>query len=372
VGPFGMQIGKTLFVPWFSVIFLFVFCGLILPVGAQDNEACLQCHKSPDLMGKLPQLISLHVKPDRFAQSIHAQKGVTCLDCHADITGLGKGKAFPHPKYLSPVDCSECHEDASKSYLKSVHAEARRKGQKLAPLCAACHDYHYVQKATGVALENTRNGTCLACHAPERSHNWLPEKEVHLTFIECLVCHTPKSETAVVLSLYDNSSKQAVDTGAVLADLGVTDQKVMAGLDKNKDEKVDLAEFNELAHLFRTHKVKVDFWGEMVAKPSVQDHEIALLPQMKACSRCHAKDAPLFGRVFLRLQMPSGKVRYVKADQGVLASPHVADFFSVEGGERLSIDQWGWGIVLAVLGLVILHLFIRTASSLLRQKRRGE
>lgn len=59
-----------------------------------DNGTCLGCHNSKDLSVKLAsgEVLPLFVDPSVYNSSIHGVKGLTCVSCHANISG------YPHPK----------------------------------------------------------------------------------------------------------------------------------------------------------------------------------------------------------------------------------------------------------------------------------
>ncbi len=357
-----------------TLSFLFLLMSILPEPGAwaatDDNQECLQCHRSPDLVGKLPNLTSLCVKPAPFNESVHATNGLGCLDCHSDIPGLGKGKDFPHPRYMAPVKCSSCHDEAAASYLKSVHATARKKGNKMAPLCATCHDYHYGRELGQFPFEKGTNDTCRQCHHPERHHNWLPEKETHLMFIECLVCHTPEPENTILLSLYDRHSGHRVDTSDAIGKLAGSGKSLKKALDQNNNQLIDVEEFHALARVFKIEKLKLEFWGEMTVKTSAQGHRIGVFKKMKDCKTCHASDSLFFNQVYLSVTVPGGTVEHLKMHRDVLSSPLVADFFTVHEAKGVSLDRLGWIFVLGVAGLVGLHLAVRGLTFPLRIRKR--
>jgi hypothetical protein len=90
---------------------------------AQQNAACLQCHRATN-----PGLAA------EWQASTHAQKGVGCYDCHgADKTKAG---AFQHngatiAVIVSPKDCGRCHQKEVDQQKGSHHAKA---GEILASL----------------------------------------------------------------------------------------------------------------------------------------------------------------------------------------------------------------------------------------------
>src|SRR5512146_119258 len=108
---------------------------------ALDNGQCFDCHgdagittwSKDDLasnvkeggppkvardIGLFPD-ITLHVDPDKYKASVHAD--LSCTDCHGDISAL------PHLARLKPVDCSGCHSEVAAVYAKSRHMVVKKK-----------------------------------------------------------------------------------------------------------------------------------------------------------------------------------------------------------------------------------------------------
>jgi nitrate/TMAO reductase-like tetraheme cytochrome c subunit len=119
----------------------------------------------------LPSGEELYVTIDQAAvdRSAHAQAGITCGECHTDIT------TYPHretpvqnlrdvPEFYSQV-CGECHEEVLGRYAESVHAQIRASGEpgaENAATCSDCHNPHYqplAEKRSNIVA------TCARCHS---------------------------------------------------------------------------------------------------------------------------------------------------------------------------------------------------------------
>jgi hypothetical protein len=160
------------------------------------NDKCLKnCHEQPNFGAGARSgiLRDLHVDPKAFILSIHGQKGVECIDCHAD-----SDPNF-HPRAgLKKVDCRACHAekppadvfppDALKKlqakgikpppkesrkgdgWMKTVHAKAWLAKDPAAPSCASCHTAHYQRPAKDpLSTVNRANlpQTCGLCHVDQ-------------------------------------------------------------------------------------------------------------------------------------------------------------------------------------------------------------
>ncbi|MBM3216090.1 hydroxylamine oxidoreductase [Candidatus Poribacteria bacterium] len=84
---------------------------------SSDNAKCIDCHSQPS---------NARTAVMQWKESVHAQKGVGCLECHsaedADVD------AFEHYTYtiatvVSPKDCSKCHREVFDQFQRSHHAQ---------------------------------------------------------------------------------------------------------------------------------------------------------------------------------------------------------------------------------------------------------
>ncbi len=112
-------------------------CALAVPSVAQENDECLACHGDKSATGtKKGRTISVFVDGKKFNGSMHGS--LPCVSCHADLAG----KEFPHDEELLPVDCGTCHTSEQELQAKSLHGQAAKKGDPLAPHCKDCHGNH--------------------------------------------------------------------------------------------------------------------------------------------------------------------------------------------------------------------------------------
>lgn len=131
---------------------------------APTNDDCLVCHGDPETRRANGQ--SLAVDAARFAQSVHGQLELTCVDCHADLATA----ELPHAEKLARVDCSSCHDTAVAAYNKSVHAAAVTAGRPNAATCASCHTAHGILPSKDPASTTYHLNlptTCGACHGAQ-------------------------------------------------------------------------------------------------------------------------------------------------------------------------------------------------------------
>ncbi len=157
-----------------------------------DDKCLDKCHGVPGFAAgdETGRLRDLYVDPAGFVQSVHARKGIECVDCHVD--------ADPnfHPRTGYPdVDCRACHaakppadaypphalarlkakgikrppEEARKAegWMKTRHGRAWAAGRENAPFCRDCHTAHRIFPAEDPRSSVNRarlRETCGRCH----------------------------------------------------------------------------------------------------------------------------------------------------------------------------------------------------------------
>ncbi|RNC66654.1 MAG: cytochrome C [Desulfuromonadales bacterium] len=129
---------------------------------AQMETVCLQCHEPQPGKGGAP------VK--KWRESIHAENGISCHDCHGGDPKDSANAMSPARGFLGvpkesaiPAFCGRCHVGISEDYLKSAHGRALGKG---GPSCVTCHDAHATKKVT---LDIINEKLCSRCHSYDRA-----------------------------------------------------------------------------------------------------------------------------------------------------------------------------------------------------------
>ncbi len=143
-----------------------------------SNDTCLACHSMEGMQKNFADgsLLVLTIDKERFAQSVHAAEGLTCVSCHTDIAG------FPHPEVkaqnareytIQQVSlCKQCHTEQFEKSMDSVHQKALDAGNANAAVCIDCHNPHQQSRLkdpqTGQTLPEMRvliPQTCARCHS---------------------------------------------------------------------------------------------------------------------------------------------------------------------------------------------------------------
>ena len=155
-----------------------IFVCSFLPVAAQSNETCLECHSAPTLTAeRAGKQISLFVDMKVFSGSIH--KDLECASCHTDAAV----EEFPHPERLQSVRCGNCHDDEQVDFDASIHGKALAQKAPYAPTCTECHGKHDV----------------LAAGAPEA-----PTFKMNIPYL-CGKCHREGAPVANVYNISEHN-----------------------------------------------------------------------------------------------------------------------------------------------------------------------
>jgi cytochrome b subunit of formate dehydrogenase len=131
------------------------------PTPPPANEECLACHSDTSMSKEVDgKSVSLYVNEKHFQGSIHSM--FSCVDCHSDI------KTSPHETTPAKVSCAQCHSDEQAAYDRSLHAQARKKGDGHAAICVDCHGspHEILAASDPKSPVNHANvaATCGTCH----------------------------------------------------------------------------------------------------------------------------------------------------------------------------------------------------------------
>jgi mono/diheme cytochrome c family protein len=91
--------------------------------GADD---CLMCHQ-PGRAAKREPGVPPPLDAVALRASPHA--ALDYISCHDDLAG----KEFPHAEKLQRVNCGNCHAAEQEQQAASLHGQAAKRGDKLAP-----------------------------------------------------------------------------------------------------------------------------------------------------------------------------------------------------------------------------------------------
>lgn len=358
---------------------LVVFLAMAAPLWdghgyAIENSDCTACHGDETLQRNVENKysstyarVNLYIDEARFEHSVHHRSGIKCVDCHSDIKSLNYNDEVPHPKRLREVDCTECHEEQGNTFIHSVHGEVQGKG--IIMRCYACHDYHYSTHQEALYVSE-RNKTCLQCHNPYQSHDWLPQKKAHFDFVQCTACHTTKVPHHFHLTFYDLSGKNFLGGDEVLRVLKMEHDSFMPLIDRNQNATIDTAELDNLVLLLRQKGVHATVHAELVSEMQPQAHQIYGKDAERSCVACHSSASPFFDAVTIALSKEDGSVSHHMVERRALESFNVSHFYAIGGTRVRLLDKVGIALLVGGVLVVMGHLGVRLATIPVRRARK--
>jgi len=365
---------KKIFPLPMSIGLAIVFSCLASPPVARaaiENSECFGCHSDASLSRSDTDGVShmneqLFVDEKKFNHSVHHNNGIGCVDCHADIKHLNYQEQVPHKKQLEPVNCTMCHAEESAAFKNSVHMKIRGKG--ITMNCSACHGYHYVTPQESLAVMERVNNGCAKCHNPYQSHDWLPQKNEHFAFVECVVCHVPEAPRHIHLTFFDLVTNKLYTGQEILKILGIAENAFMPMLDTNKDGIINVDEFENLELMLRQKNVHAIFHAELVAEMHPIIHQVNRGTALRDCTACHSSESPYFNAVTLVLTKDDGSVDHFQVDRAVLESFSLRHFYALGGTRIKLLDKIGFLLLAGGFSVVLGHLAVRIATIPLRRR----
>jgi hypothetical protein len=153
------------------------------PRPAPAKDSCVECHAI------MPP--PYEVSPQKFAEDVHARKGLRCVDCHGGDPSQDDAPAAMNPRAgfrgkiqraQIPAFCGSCHSDPAymrrfdpsvrtdqlSQYRTSIHGQRLARGDTKVAVCTDCHSVHDIKPASDTRstvhpLNVAR--TCSTCHS---------------------------------------------------------------------------------------------------------------------------------------------------------------------------------------------------------------
>jgi predicted CXXCH cytochrome family protein len=320
------------------------------PVWA-DNETCLECHASQDIVGA-----AQFIDRSGFDHTAHAELG--CALCHASVSDNHPDDGL---KPSRPV-CRDCHEPTEQAYAASVHAQNAA--------CADCHNPHRARGATQISGQQM-NQMCASCHqlaeVAAGHAQWLPQAELHIQTLPCVTCHTGSQNYVIALYLsYRQAGSPRLLTAEELAELDPW-RGGLGLLDTNGDGYIALAELQRFNRdpLYQALQLQ----GMMV--PEEVTHSFQILDNRWDCSFCHASGAQAAQTSFLYLPQRDASFSRVAIEKGAVLDLlyGTPNFYMLGATRSATLDILG---LLIVAGGLVMPLGHGTLRFLTRQRRQGK
>ncbi len=165
-----------------------------------SNDQCLSCHITPFMYRTLPDGSQINLTLDRilFNTSVHGREGLSCVQCHTEITG------FPHPELTVESQreltiqlnraCATCHVGEAERYRQGDHARLLTEGNTDAAVCSDCHGAHHLEEFGGA--RSKISAACRQCHAEiydvyrDSVHGKALIEEFNPDVPTCIDCHS--------------------------------------------------------------------------------------------------------------------------------------------------------------------------------------
>ncbi len=152
-------------------------------VAVEQPDTCVECHQAFELASpSAPTQVMGH--------DVHAQRGLSCADCHGgDPTAAEQERAMDPAKgfigrparHEIPQFCARCHAepaymrkynpnlptDQYAKYLTSQHGKRIAQGDPDVAVCTSCHDAHGIRgkhDPQSPVFATNIPGTCATCH----------------------------------------------------------------------------------------------------------------------------------------------------------------------------------------------------------------
>ncbi len=337
------------------------------PVAAVSNESCMECHSDDSLErdASTGHLASLFVDIEKFNASVHNFDEESCVGCHNAIEELDWDSDVPHPVDMPNPDCAECHDETVPAWAGSVHAEADI-------TCYDCHNYHApVQLAGRQTVAMMREEVCGKCHDAGASHDWLPQKEVHFSTVQCTVCHAPEDGSHVSFRLYDVTENRFLSGNEIMTGLQISGS-FMANFDTDGDGVISPAEFQDFGEKLRERRFTTDIRAELNSDDGPMAHKIVAAGAISDCEICHSGDSALFADARFELTSADGEVEFAPVNGKAAANYYVEDFYALSATRVTLLDIIGALLIIGGFGVVILHSGAKKFTKPLREKRKAE
>ena len=171
-----------------------LLCVALAQAAYAAENTCVECHQQFET--------SPSSATQAMAHDVHAQRGLSCADCHGgDPTAEDQAAAMDPAKGFVgrpsrseiPQFCARCHADPAymrkynpnlptdqyAKYLTSQHGKRFTEGDQDVAVCTSCHEAHGIrskQDPLSPVYPTNIPGTCATCHADSTimEHHGLP------------------------------------------------------------------------------------------------------------------------------------------------------------------------------------------------------
>jgi len=350
------------------MLIMIVSLGWTCEAANLQNEDCIACHGRKDLTSRKGK--SRFIDPERVLASVHWRRGIGCVSCHEGIFLESGASKIPHGRGVDPK-CRACHERVSNEYEKSLHFHVSKN------ICYSCHNPHYTISFRDMSKDQ-RKDICLRCHDANRTHRWLPQKELHFSYLECTSCHSVNAQIGVAIFMVNKGEtyRDQVLTYKQLEPFLDSPKNLIETLDKDSNWLLSETEISDFIERVRNNGIADATLEVRILVRSPNHNFSSRGERTQDCTLCHSRDARFYSKILLEVPEPEGGFRTIPMDRGILLSrgrlPLTGDFYLLgeskirkedledlwEVARRIGfrwLDLLGAGIILTALCAVCCH-----------------
>ncbi|MCX8021597.1 MAG: hypothetical protein N2745_02365 [Syntrophorhabdaceae bacterium] len=278
------------------------------PLLGIENKECFDCHGNKDILKMSEEerdamvvtpkqkhkprerKYNLYIAEGTFNRSSHST--LYCTDCHISIRDI------PHNKWTEPVSCQRCHPATTKQYALSNHYKISN------AKCYDCHNPHESRTYRELSVKE-RSNICLGCHK-KGGHQWLPERELHFSSLECSICHSPSAEKEMVLFISPSKNRRPLTYDEIKKALPGLKGSIENILDTHSNKNIDTEEIKAfLSNLEKGGIKSPRLAGDgLVTKTS---HDFTrIIPEARDCTMCHKPFVYFYSKVSMKIPTKEG------------------------------------------------------------------
>jgi len=237
-----------------------------------------------------------------------------------------------------------------------------------------------------------RKGMCLKCHEAYKSHNWLPQQQLHFNYLECASCHDTNAEIGAVFYIIEKgkpSGENILNYNRMAQIVKPRGNGLSGTLDQDGNGKLSPAEIDAFVKKLRENGIPNAALDVriLVLRPAHSFTDKG--EQTRDCSLCHSDSARFYSKLVLEVPEKDGDIITIPVDRQILAQQGSASLtgdFYLLGESKIRrkdlADLWDmvkqigfkWidllGVLAVLLSLVVVS--IHAGLMLLTRRLRGK
>lgn len=239
--------------------------------------------------------------------------------------------------------------------------------------------------------QQDRQKICLSCHKGEDGHRWLPQRELHFTYLQCTSCHDSNAQIGMVFSVIDTSKppgEATLDYERLAPFIETEKERSVHTLDADGNAKLSATEIAAFIKQIRANGIPgASLQAKILALKSTHNFTDRGY-RTRDCGLCHSRNATFYSKLFLEIPEKGGDWTKLPVDTDILAASRHDVFVEplyLIGESKISrkdledvvavirrigfkwVDLIGCFILVATAGAVLFHMFLMLLTRKLRQ-----